>query len=111
MSKKQITPDSGKQKQLSFKTRNFGTVYIVPCGYVDSGCPAIQLLDNNDDLIAVLSVNLPNCAGLLFEGEFFARTWNDNEEIAEDALASGLFRDTGRTSVETVNAQIWKLLP
>ncbi len=50
---------------------------------------------------------MTKCSQLLGDGEFFAKTWSENEEIAADALASGIFRDTGRTSGDIVNAPIW----
>ena len=44
---------------------------------------------------------------MLDEYEFFAKTWSENGEIAEEARASGHFLDTGRTSGDVVNGRIW----
>lgn len=96
-----------KTNDLSFTTRHFGTVYVATDLYHHGGKLAVELVDENSELIATLSVNLPESSRLLGAGEFFAKTWSENEEIAEEALASGIFRDTGRTSGETLNARIW----
>jgi hypothetical protein len=73
---------------------------------------SVELVDENGESIAMLSVNFPESSHLLGENEFFAKTWEENEEIAEDALASGIFKDTGRRSSygfmsSLVNASIW----
>jgi hypothetical protein len=91
---------------LAFETRSFGTAAVLRLAYQD-GRLAVALLAEDGETLATLSVNIPESAHLLGEGEFFAKTWSENEEIAEDALASGIFRDTGRTSGEVLNAKIW----
>jgi len=54
-----------------------------------------------------LSVNFPEVK--LGSGEFAAKTWSENEEIAEDALKSGLFIDTGkRIRSGYVEASVWR---
>jgi hypothetical protein len=50
---------------------------------------------------------MPERSHLLDEYEFFAKTWSENGEIAEEARASGHFLDTGRTSGDVVNGRIW----
>jgi hypothetical protein len=93
--------------QLRFSTRHFGTANIVTSTYQDGGKMAVELVDDDGESIAVLSVNIPESSHLLGEKEFFAKTWSENEEIAEDALASGIFRDSGRTNDGFLKAKIW----
>ena len=88
-------------------TRSFGTLHVITGAYRHDGRLAVELVHEDGEPVATLSVNMPESAHLLGEGEFFAKTWSENEEIAEDALASGIFRDTGRTSGDLVNASIW----
>ena len=92
---------------LSFPTRRYGTVTVVMQTYeVGSNC-AVELVDDKGEPMFMLSVNLPESSHLLREREFFVKTWSENQEIAEDALASGIFRRTGRTSGGALNAPIW----
>jgi hypothetical protein len=94
---------------LSFTSRSFGKVNVLTSEYQRGGKLAVELVAENGEDIATLSVNMPEFSKLLGEGEFFAKTWSENGEIAADALASGIFRDTGRTSGDIVNAPIWTL--
>ena len=93
--------------ELAFSTRHFGTANVVKSTYAEDGELAVTLYNDDGEELAVLSVNLPASSHLLGENEFFAKTWSENEEIAEDALASGIFRDTGRTSDDFLKAKIW----
>ena len=92
---------------LSFPTRRFGTATVVMQTYEHGGNRAVELVDGNGEPIFMLSVNLPESSHLLREREFFVKTWSENAEIAEDALASGMFRRIGRTSGGALNAPIW----
>jgi hypothetical protein len=105
--KKTNAGDAGKRTGLSFPTRLFGTAQVITSAYDRGGGCAVELVDGNGEPITMLSVNLPEFAPLLGDGEFFAKTWSENEEIAKDALFSGIFRNTGRTGGGIVNAQIW----
>ena len=96
-----------KTEALSFRTRNYGSVTVVKSAYSIGGKVAVELIADTGEPIAVLSVNIPESAHLLGSGEFFVKTWSENEELAEDALASGIFRATGRTSKTVLNAPIW----
>lgn len=93
---------------LRFKSKLYKTLYVNKRQYA-GGRMALQLNMPDGQLAAVLTVNIPECDKLLGPGEFFIKTWSENEEIAKEALASGLFVDTGRR-VENgfVEAQIWK---
>lgn len=78
-----------------FITRHFGLLSIVKDTYAD-GNLAILIVDSDYGMdVATLSVNLPQHAHCLRHDEFFAKTYSENEEIAQDALVSGLFQDTG----------------
>lgn len=68
----------------------------------------------NNDRIAItisgarLTVNLPGYH--LGDGEFFVKTWSENELIIDDIRKSGLFENTGRR-VKTgfVEAEVWRV--
>jgi hypothetical protein len=92
---------------LSFETRLCGTANVVTNTYQHGGKLSVELVADSGEPIAMLSVNMPECSHLLSDGEFFAKTWSENALIADDALASGIFRDTGRRSGVIVNAPIW----
>lgn len=97
---------------LSFLTRSFGTATVKTSTYVNGNAMSVEFVDKDGESIAMLSVNFPESAHLLGENEFFAKTWEENEEIAEDALASGIFKDTGRHGSygfmsTLINASIW----
>ena len=95
------------KKTLAFETRSFGRANVITKAYQNGGGLALELVDDSDESIAMLSVNLPESSQFLGEDEFFVKTWSENEEIAEDALASGIFRDTGRTCDGFLRAKIW----
>jgi len=83
----------------------------VEFGEYGNGGLAVSLIAVADGQpIAKLSVNLPEAADQLGEGEFFAKTWSENAPIVGPALASGLFEDTGRrVATGFVEAQVWRL--
>jgi hypothetical protein len=95
------------QACISFNTRSFGKANVLLGAYRKGGKPAIELVDAHGELITTLSVNMPEFSHLLCENEFFVKIWNENAEIADDALASGIFRDTGRSSCDVIDARIW----
>ena len=108
MKRKQTAAEHADIKTgLSFNTRLCGTANVVTNSYQRGGKLSVELVADDGEEIAMLSVNMPECSHLLSDGEFFAKTWSENAFIAEDALASGIFRDTGRTSGDIVNAPIW----
>jgi|SRR5579871_882834 len=80
---------------LRFTSRVFGPVSIVKLAY-NNGSLAVQLISESDgEDIATLSINLPEYAHQLSVNEFFVKTYSENEEIAREALASGVVQDTG----------------
>ena len=61
-----------------------------------NGVAAIRLHGPHGEPVGTLSVNVPEAAGELADGEFFAKTYSENAGFVEPALACGLFEDTGR---------------
>ena len=79
--------------------------------YRSGGKYAIELVMANDsgNPFCTLTCNIPSV--VLTENEILVKTWSENEEVAKAALASGLFRDTGkRVSTGFVLADIWEVL-
>lgn len=73
-----------------------------------NGQPRVQLWDNEGP-VGTLSVASAHHADLA-PGEFLAKVWSENEEIATCALKSGLFTDTGRrVPMGHVEAQVWRI--
>lgn len=92
-----------------FNTRDFGYVQILELAYRD-GNLAVQLVSVEDgEDIATLSVNMPDYVHHLGPGEFFPKTYSENERLAQDALASGAFIDTGkRINTPIGRLPIWR---
>lgn len=107
MKRKQTAAHADTKTGLSFYTRLCGTANVITNTYQRGGKLSVELVADSGEEITTLSVNMPECSHLLGDGEFFAKTWSENEGIAEDALVSGIFRDTGRRSDNIVNAPIW----
>lgn len=87
---------------------NYGLATVLKSTYHHGGATAVVLECENGEPLATLSVNVEGAK--LGEGEFIAKTWSENEEIAKAALDSGLFEDTGRrVPTGWVEAQVWRL--
>lgn len=73
-----------------------------------NGQPKVQLWDDGPaGTLSVASVQPVDLA----PGEFLAKVWSENEEIAACALKSGLFIDTGRRiPMGFVEAQVWRIV-
>lgn len=97
--------------KITFKTTVYGEVLLHRSFYQDGGAPAMTLIGIDEypgEQIATLTVNIPGAR--IACDEFLVKTWSENEQIAADALASGLFEDTGRRiATGYVEAQVWKL--
>lgn len=86
---------------------NYGLATVRTSTYSHGGATAVVLECENGEPLATLSVNVEGAK--LGEGEFLAKTWSENEEIAKAALDSGLFEDTGRrVPTGWVEAQVWR---
>lgn len=108
-------------KQIgTFNSPRWGTVHVRRATYGRADGPtAIVLTGDDGEPLATLSVNLyrPDCSHDsrdLPPDCFYAKCWSENEQLAEDALKSGLFlqRDdmpAGRSGF--VIAPVWQLAP
>jgi len=86
----------------------YGEKLSVQLGTYQNGQPRVQLWDN-DGPAGTLSV-ASNQSVDLSPGEFLAKTWFENEEIADCALKSGFFIDTGRRFlIGHEEAQVWRI--
>src|SRR4051812_43317042 len=95
---------------LIFPSASYGSVSVEFETYSHGGKTCLELYDQAGEYVTTLSTNLPEFNSMLGKDEFFAKTWSENEEIANHALASGLFLDTGRNvQVNWITAPIWKL--
>lgn len=66
-------------------------------------------LERGGALYTQLAVNMPRNA--LGEGEFFARTYEENAELRGPLLDTGLFIDTGaRVPTGFVVLEVWRLV-
>ena len=94
--------------EMIVETKQFGPAEVCQQRYAEPNSIALVLQGcNSGERIAVLTVNLPERD--LEPGEFFVKTWSENEQIAADCLASGFFVDTGkRVPTGWVEAQVWK---
>ncbi len=94
----------------SFPTRSFGRATIQLGEYASTKALYVGLVDEEGAPLAKLSVNLPGSESLP-KGQFWAKTWFENEEIAADALASGAFRSLGkRKQTGLVIAELWEVV-
>jgi hypothetical protein len=92
----------------SFTSARWGRVEAHRREYALGGS-AVVLIDSDGARLATLSTRL--------EGptpgwpRFWAKAWSENEELAREALVSGLFRDTGvRRRSGFVEAQLWEVV-
>lgn len=89
----------------------FGEIYKVSfCleKYQNGGRVALRAILDNREPFGMLTVNIPEAR--IGDGEIIVKTWSENEPLAEAALASGLFIDTGkRIPTGHVFAQVWRL--
>jgi len=83
-----------------------GMVYLSAYCY-DPKFPAIVINSLHGEPIATLTVYIEGV--VLQDGELLVKTWSENERIAQQALESGLFEDTGkRVPTGFVEAQVWR---
>ena len=100
----------GKKLEVAACGQKFSTVFDVG-KYTQNNRASIELVMDNaeHDPFCILTCNLNHVP--LKDREIIVKTWSENEETSRCALASGLFRDTGkRVSTGFVQAQIWEVL-
>lgn len=92
---------------ISATLSRYGKVFFKLGQYCDNDRLAIRLVDTIGLPITTLTVNLPDEE--LSEGEFFVKTWSENEQIAQELLNTDIFLDTGkRVPTGWVEASVWK---
>ncbi len=101
-----------------FQSERWGRVEIVRAQYgTAKGATAIQLYLESGEPLATLSVNMykPECSQDSTELPadcFYAKTWSENEEIAKEALESGMFalrKDLPAARSGFVMADVWQI--
>lgn len=102
----------------SFHSKRWGAVEVMRSTYDGpKGPTAIVLFTPKGQQLATLSVNMycPECShdsSELPKDCFYAKTWSENETLAREALASGLFTardDMEQASSGFVTAPVWQL--
>lgn len=102
----------------AFQSKRWGTVAVMRGTYLSARGPtAVILMLPNGEKLATLSVNMykPECSHDsrdLPKDHFYVCTWGQNEEIATEALASGLFterKDMPKAQSGFVEAPVWQL--
>lgn len=103
----------------SYDSPRWGLVTAIAANYGGAGGPLAVKLFADGSPLATLSVNLtrPECSQDsrdLPPDCFYAKTWSENEGVAKEAFASGLFlpRDDfplGRSGF--VTAPVWQVRP
>jgi len=97
-------------EEKTFQTREFGEVTIRETTYMMNNRKCIMLVSEMGP-IATLTTNIIPGSDLE-EDELCIKTWSDNEELAVDALESGLFIDTKkRIAAGHAFAEVWKYAP
>lgn len=103
----------------NFQSRRWGAVRVVRATYEGSKGPtAIVLQCDDGEPLATLSVNMytPECSHdstALPADCFYVKQWSENEELAKDAMASGLFKlrdDLPAARSGYVSAPVWQLV-
>ena len=91
----------------------YGEKLSVQLGVSQNGQPKVQLWVDEEEGYCSPAGTLSIASPILVDlapGEFLAKVWSENEEIAAVALKSGLFIDTGRRiPMGFVEAQVWLL--
>lgn len=103
----------------NFKSARWGNVRVLRATYGSADGPAAVVLELEDgEPLATLSVNMyePECSAdsLNLPADcFYVKNWSENEDIARDAYASGLFTlrdDLGRARSGFVEAPVWQII-
>ena len=81
-------------KQLTQYITLLGEKLILKHGFYANNRTAYQLISEYGEPFMKLTVNIPE--EKLEPGEFFVKTWAENEPYIADILGSGIFTDTGK---------------
>jgi len=87
-----------------------GKYYICDRRYDNGRLALVISTSPNDDTGPPFCVLTTNLDGVHLEhGEFFVKTWSENEGIANHLRVSGIFTDTGkRATTGFTHAEVWK---
>lgn len=105
-------------KQIgTFTSKRWGKVRVLRASYGANGPMAIVLQMADGEPLATLSVNMyrPECShdsAALPQDCFYVKQWSENEQIATEALASGLFKQRNDLPVAAsgyVTAPVWQI--
>jgi len=80
--------------------------------YTDNNL-GVVIIDQKDRFqFTVLSTNIPKKQHLLEnDSQFFAKTWSENQQIANQLRNSQFFKDTGRrVDINFVTAEVWEII-
>lgn len=95
----------------TFDSPRWGRVTVKQGEYYNAALAIV--LETRVEKLATLSVNLPGKSELLPRQYFYVKAWSENAEIAEEALASGLFKVRSDIPVGKfgfVTCEVWELL-
>lgn len=93
---------------MSFPGPTGETLDVLLGTYPQSGQLHVQIVESGEPYctLSVAGHTTPQLA----PGEFLAKTWYENEDVATAALKSGLFTDTGRRiPIGHEEAQVWRI--
>lgn len=107
------------KRLTTFQSKRWGTVHVQQASYLEEDGPLAILLESADgEPLTTLSVNmyLPECSHDsrdLPADCFYVKLWGGNEDLSQEALASGLFIERGdlpqSRSGYVVSAPVWQL--
>lgn len=102
----------------TFQSKRWGSVIVHRATYGSADGPlAIVLTTDEGERLSTLSVNLykPECShdsAALPKDCFYVKEWSENEDLAADAMASGMFvlrEDLGTARSGFVEAPVWQI--
>jgi hypothetical protein len=102
----------------AFNSKKWGRVTVMCAAYGDVDGPlAVILNDEDGQRLATLSVNMggPDCSQDsrdLPQNCFYVKRWSENEQLASEAYASGLFKlraDLPAAASGFVTAPVWQI--
>ena len=77
-----------------FQSKQWGEVEAHRAHYLSKDGPVAVILTLSDgEHLTTLSVNLKGHSERLPENCFYVKDWSENEELADEAAKSGLFKD------------------
>ena len=104
-----------------FKSAQYGVVKVLKSFYESNGALAIVLVSFDHDVqgwtkLCALSVNMDHGQDGLQSHElpakhFYVKNYSEQEDIAKEALASGLFKETKLPPIASgfIVAPVWRL--